>query len=77
MKQIPVKHPHYYVVPSERDNTLKCGKCGRVYPPELWHALPYIGTMRVPGTSEYPPTSLEMKNCPCGSTLSKEIKPCE
>lgn len=44
-----------------------CG-CGRRYDSAAWRALPLVGVLDL---GPYP--SLEMRNCPCSSTLAVEL----
>lgn len=39
----------------------KCG-CGLVHTAEAWEQLPFVGVM--------PEDFIELRNCPCGSTLA-------
>jgi hypothetical protein len=41
--------------------TKKCG-CGRVHTQEGWKQLPFVGVMHE--------DCLELRNCPCGSTIA-------
>lgn len=44
----------------------QCG-CGRSFTEETWRALDYCGRMDL-GEEDEP--ALELRNCPCGSTLA-------
>ncbi len=45
-----------------------CG-CGRIYTAAAWAALDVVGTM----PSEEPTFDLDMRNCPCGSTIAIQV----
>ena len=46
----------------------RCGCCGHEYTPAAWGRLPLVGVQPVPG---WP--SIELRNCPCGTTLAVEL----
>lgn len=47
----------------------RCG-CGRRYNETTWMALHRVGVMHVPAWRNEPGYCLELRNCPCGSTIS-------
>jgi hypothetical protein len=54
------------------DEVVECA-CGRSHTPGEWELLRYVGTMGVPAGEDpeaEPAYELEMRDCPCGSTLS-------
>lgn len=57
-----------------RDNEIikRCG-CGRVHTREGWGDLDYVGVWHVPADETGPEERLELRNCPCGSTISIEV----
>lgn len=56
------------VSPSSCDSgVVKECPCGEAYAMDAWLALPLCGRMRV---AEPPDTTLELRNCGCGSTLA-------
>ncbi len=40
-----------------------------------WLAMVYIGTQRIPADETGPAEALELRNCACGSTLCRKVKP--
>jgi hypothetical protein len=48
-----------------------CGKCKTVYTLPTWLELPCIGVQ--PMTDGQKPDKLELRNCPCGSTLGRWV----
>lgn len=48
----------------------RCTSCGRVHSPADWAALPLVGVQRFEDPEEPP---LELRNCPCRSTLAIEL----
>lgn len=53
--------------PSRASGVIKECPCGEAYAMDAWLALPLCGRMRV---AEPPDTTLELRNCGCGSTLA-------
>ena len=54
-------------------NVVFCSMCPAQYSPAAWKQLKHIGDMEVPAGDDpvsEPPHKLEMRNCPCGTTLS-------
>lgn len=49
--------------------TKRCG-CGRTHDEASWAALPLVGHMDLDEDGDQ---RLLLKNCPCGSTLSREL----
>lgn len=43
--------------------------CGRVHDAAAWRALPYVGRWQL--VDDEP--ALELRNCPCGSTLARRM----
>jgi hypothetical protein len=56
-----LKHPATLSVTPKR-----CG-CGLTHDAAAWSCLPYVGVQR----DEF--EALELRNCPCGSTLAIEV----
>lgn len=57
------------------DNEIvQCTKCSRQHGPRQWQELPLIGTQPVEADEEGPAYTLEMRNCPCGSTLAVDLR---
>ncbi len=59
---------------SNHQTIAKRCRCGRTFTREQWLELPYLGVQcfrNADGESD-----LELRNCPCGSTLANEI-PCQ
>lgn len=54
---------------SDRRKVIGCGKCGAGYSNREFEDLQYIGVQRFSGG-----TNLELRNCPCGSTISKKLE---
>ena len=54
-------------VPSRNSGVIKECPCGESYGMDGWLALPLCGRMRV---AQPPDTTLELRNCACGSTLA-------
>jgi hypothetical protein len=52
-------------------DVLTCA-CGRVYSLAEWQMLPFVGRMDVEEDGD---ARLELRNCTCGSTFSREIPP--
>jgi hypothetical protein len=50
-----------------------CG-CGRSYGRKSWRALPFVGRQHTPKDDYGPAETIEMRNCPCGSTLAVEVE---
>lgn len=47
-------------------------KCGCKYNKEQWKTLDYVGPIEHPKDETGPAVSLELRNCPCGSTISAD-----
>lgn len=47
----------------------QCGTCGIEYDAYSWERLPVVGVMHVDRDEEGPAEAIELRNCPCGSTL--------
>jgi hypothetical protein len=45
-------------------NPKVCGRCARSFTQAEWAALPLLGVQ------VFPDEKLELRNCPCGSTLA-------
>lgn len=57
------------------DNEIvQCTKCGRQHDPRQWQELKFVGNQPVEADEEGPAYVLEMRNCPCGSTLAIDLK---
>lgn len=46
-----------------------CG-CGKRYTADGWAQLKYVGVMPIPAGADGPAYKLEMRDCPCRSTIS-------
>ena len=46
---------------------MKTCSCGRVHMREQWHRLPFVGVSDLGGDR------LDLRNCPCGSTICVEL----
>lgn len=55
----------------------KVCSCGNEYDLGSWMALPIVGTQFVPAGDgpDEPEYWLELRDCPCGSTLAIELRP--
>jgi hypothetical protein len=53
--------------------TKDCTCCGTTYTLEGWQDLPYTGRMPVEMREPGEPAELELRNCPCGTTMSVGI----
>lgn len=52
--------------------------CGAAYTAQAWASLRFVGTVEVPADPDEPEAyALELRNCPCGSTLAQKIIPTE
>jgi len=51
----------------EKNKTLKCSCCGATFSRSEWDGLSYVGIQEFPGVR------LELRNCMCNSTLSREL----
>lgn len=49
-----------------------CGCCRRAYSPEEWRDLPLVGYQDAAAPEVFPLVVLELRNCSCGSTASRE-----
>lgn len=47
----------------------RCG-CGAAYDAAAWRTLAFVGWQVFPRDGELPEVRLELRNCPCGSTLA-------
>jgi hypothetical protein len=52
-----------------REFPKRCTKCFHLYTFKQWHRLPYVGLMEDEECGEV----LELRNCPCGTTLAIEL----
>lgn len=48
-----------------------CVRCMIVFDREMWEALPIVGVQKIADGNK--PDELELRNCKCGSTLSRWI----
>lgn len=51
------------------DETKKCTKCGVNYDLPAWKTLELVGHQHCPADEFGPEETVEMRNCPCGTTL--------
>lgn len=55
---------------------ISCSACPAQYSPDAWKLLEHIGDMDVPAGDDpatEPSYKLEMRNCPCGTTICLEV----
>lgn len=50
----------------------RCG-CGIEHDARAWQALPFVGYQDFPAEGTLPSIRLELRNCPCGSTLALRV----
>lgn len=59
----------------ESRRIVKVCSCGRGYTQKGWEKLRLVGRMHVPADEGEPAYELEMRDCVCRSTISREVKP--
>ena len=52
----------------------RCSCCEVSYTKAQWERLPLVGHQPIPAGEHYePPFTLELRNCPCGTTLAVNL----
>lgn len=54
--------------------TITCS-CGLKHDSLSWIELSFVGIQEIPAIASAPAYALELRNCSCGSTLSREYGP--
>lgn len=62
------------VAPEAPSSIVKQCGCGRTFTREGWDRLEFVGRQHVPEDEFGPEISIELRNCPCGSTIAIDCK---
>ncbi len=52
----------------------RCG-CGRTHDAAAWARLPLVGRQHTPADAYGPAETIELRNCPCKSTIAILVAP--